>query len=68
GRITEAAQAQEVLDEHSADAVLLGRVALREPSWPLRAAAELGSPERGRYPNAYLRGRWTSLVTQPERS
>ena len=67
GRITEALQAQAVLDEHSADAVLLGRVALREPSWPLRAAAELGAPELGRYPNPYLRGRWTSLVTQPER-
>lgn len=67
GRITDPAQAQGVLDEGSADAVLLGRVALREPSWPLRAAAELGDPDLARYPNAYLRGRWPSIAEPPER-
>ncbi|XVQ07217.1 hypothetical protein ACQP1W_31925 [Spirillospora sp. CA-255316] len=40
--ITEPRQAQAVLDEGSADAVLLARAALREPAWPLRAAHELG--------------------------
>lgn len=67
GRITEPAEAQRVLDEGSADAVMLGRVALREPSWPLRAAAELGDPDAGRYPDAYLRGRWPAIAEQPER-
>jgi 2,4-dienoyl-CoA reductase-like NADH-dependent reductase (Old Yellow Enzyme family) len=67
GRITEPAQAQAILDAGSADAVLLGRVALREPSWPQRAASELGSPELGRYPDSYLRGRWPAVAVQPER-
>lgn len=68
GRITEPAQAQAILDDGSADAILLGRVALREPSWPQRAAAELGNPELARYPHSYLRGRWPAVVEQPERS
>lgn len=67
GRITEPAQAQTILDEGRADAVMLGRVALREPAWPQRAAAELGDPALARYPNAYLRGRWPEIVAQPER-
>lgn len=67
GRITEPAQAQAILDEGQADAVMLGRVALREPAWPQRAAAELGDPTQARYPNAYLRGRWPEIVVQPER-
>lgn len=66
GRITEPSQAQAILDEGSADAIMLGRVALREPSWPLRAAAELGDPSMGRYPNSYLRGLWPTVV-EPER-
>ena len=67
GLITEPAQAQAVLDEGHADAVLLGRVALREPAWPQRAAAELGDPTMARYPDAYLRGQWPDVVSQPER-
>ncbi len=59
GLITEPAQAQQILDEGSADVVLLARVALREPAWPLRAAHELGIPrDRARYPRQYLRGAW----------
>jgi len=42
GLITGAAQAQAIVAEGSADLVLLGRELLREPRWPLRAAAELG--------------------------
>lgn len=44
GLITEPAQAQQILDEGAADVVLLARAALREPSWPVRAAFELGRP------------------------
>ena len=55
GLITDPAQAEHVLEEGSADAVMLARVLLREPSWPQRAARELGDStywapqyERGR--------------------
>lgn len=61
GLITDPAQAQAVLDEGSADVVSLGRVALREPSWPLRAAAELDADPMARYPESYLRGRWPAV-------
>jgi 2,4-dienoyl-CoA reductase-like NADH-dependent reductase (Old Yellow Enzyme family) len=42
GLITEPAQAEQVLADGAADAVLLARALLREPHWPLRAAHELG--------------------------
>jgi 2,4-dienoyl-CoA reductase-like NADH-dependent reductase (Old Yellow Enzyme family) len=42
GLITEPAQAEKILLEESADVILLGRALLREPSWPQRAAHELG--------------------------
>ena len=42
GLITEPKHAEEVLDEGSADAILLARALLREPTWPQRAAYELG--------------------------
>jgi 2,4-dienoyl-CoA reductase-like NADH-dependent reductase (Old Yellow Enzyme family) len=44
GLITSPQQAEELLADGSADAVMLGRAALREPGWPLRAARELGVP------------------------
>lgn len=44
GLITEPAQAEQILAEGSADAIMLGRAALRDPMWPLRAAHELGVP------------------------
>ncbi len=61
GLITEPAQAQAILDDDSADAISLARVALREPSWPLRAAAELDADAMARYPDSYQRGRWPSI-------
>jgi 2,4-dienoyl-CoA reductase-like NADH-dependent reductase (Old Yellow Enzyme family) len=42
GLITEPEQAEGILKEQSADAVLLARALLREPTWPQRAALELG--------------------------
>jgi 2,4-dienoyl-CoA reductase-like NADH-dependent reductase (Old Yellow Enzyme family) len=42
GLITEPAQAEQVLAEGSADAVMLARELLRNPMWPLLAAHELG--------------------------
>lgn len=57
GLITEPAQAETILASGQADAVLLARVALREPSWPQRAAHELGVTP-GPYPQQYTRGKW----------
>ena len=42
GLITEAVQADAIIREGQADAVLIGRAALRDPYWPLRAARQLG--------------------------
>lgn len=59
GLITEPREAQALLDEGVADIVSLGRAALRDASWPLRAAHELGVPaEEAPYPVAYWRGVW----------
>ncbi len=41
GLISDPAQAEQILVESSADAVMLGREALRDPYWPLRAAHTL---------------------------
>ncbi len=43
GMITDPRQAEQVLAEGHADVVLLARESLRDPHWPLRAAAELGA-------------------------
>ncbi len=59
GLITEPEQAEKVLANGEADVVLLARAALREPSWPLRAAHELGVPDReAGWPDQYTRGVW----------
>jgi 2,4-dienoyl-CoA reductase-like NADH-dependent reductase (Old Yellow Enzyme family) len=59
GLITEPKQAQEVLDDGSADAVMLARAAIREPAWPLRAAHELGLDAKDApYPPQHVRGAW----------
>jgi 2,4-dienoyl-CoA reductase-like NADH-dependent reductase (Old Yellow Enzyme family) len=43
GMITQARQAEQILAEGKADAVLMARQLLRDPYWPLHAAAELGA-------------------------
>jgi len=64
GLITSPQQAEEILGSGTADAVLLARAALREPSWPLRAAAELGLTWRDApYPAPYTRGKWDDVLT-----
>ncbi|MBB2922369.1 NADH:flavin oxidoreductase/NADH oxidase [Cellulomonas cellasea] len=55
GLITTAHQAEQVLVDGAADAVLLGRVALRDASWPLRAAHELGVDATALTPAQYGR-------------
>jgi 2,4-dienoyl-CoA reductase-like NADH-dependent reductase (Old Yellow Enzyme family) len=55
GMITEPGQAEKILDEESADAVLLARALLRDPNWPQRAARELG--EELAWPAQYERAR-----------
>ncbi len=62
GLIVSPPQAEQILADGEADAILLGRAALREPSWPLRAAAELGLTWRDApYPPAHARGRWDEI-------
>jgi len=56
GLITDAEQANGILAAGQADLILLGRVLLREPYWPLRAAAALGV-DTGLWPPQYLRAR-----------
>ena len=51
GLITDAAQAQTILDSGEADAVLLGRLLLRDPYFPNRTAPA----EKKRVPAQYLR-------------
>ena len=60
GLITEPRQAQTLIHEGLADIVTLGRAVLRDASWPLRAAHELGlSAEEIPYPESYWRGVWS---------
>ncbi len=55
GMITEARQAEEIVEKGQADLVLLGREMLRAPHWALKASAELGVPLPG--PRPYERAR-----------
>jgi 2,4-dienoyl-CoA reductase-like NADH-dependent reductase (Old Yellow Enzyme family) len=57
GMITDPRQAEQIVAEGSADAVLLARELLRNPHWALRAAHELGvRPGEGvEWPKQYLR-------------
>lgn len=55
GLITEPAQAEKILVDDAADAVLLARAVLREPTWPQRAAALLG--DDAYWPPQYERAR-----------
>ena len=59
GMITEPERAASIVADGHADAVMLGRAALREPAWPQRAADELGvAPVQARYAPQYTRGAW----------
>ncbi|RAS68407.1 2,4-dienoyl-CoA reductase-like NADH-dependent reductase (Old Yellow Enzyme family) [Lentzea atacamensis] len=53
GLITEATQAEQVLNDGSADLVLLAREMLRDPYWPLHAARQLGAEVKA--PRQYAR-------------
>ena len=55
GLITDPAQAEAILAEGKADVILLARQLLRDPYWPLRAAAELGGEHP--WPVQYLRAK-----------
>ena len=55
GLITSAAQADHVLRTGQADIVVMARQLLRDPYWPLRAAAELRA--EAPWPNQYLRAK-----------
>jgi 2,4-dienoyl-CoA reductase-like NADH-dependent reductase (Old Yellow Enzyme family) len=61
GLITEPAQAEKILIDGSADVILLGRALLREPTWPQRAAFELGDDIT--WPPQYRAGRRTPAAT-----
>ncbi|EJD64500.1 hypothetical protein HMPREF9156_00995 [Scardovia wiggsiae F0424] len=57
GLITKPKQAEKILEQGRADAVEIGRAALRDPYWPLRAAAKLGLDRHDApYPVQYARG------------
>jgi len=58
GLLTDPAQAEAVLADGSADAVLLGREGLRDPFWPLRAAHELGVQDAEDWQPQYRRATW----------
>jgi 2,4-dienoyl-CoA reductase-like NADH-dependent reductase (Old Yellow Enzyme family) len=55
GLISTPTQAQAIVEGGDADMVMLARAMLRDPYWPLHAAAELGRPEARRIPVQYLR-------------
>ena len=53
GVITDAHQAEEIVESGKADAVMLAREMLRNPRWALAASEELGVP--GKWPKQFLR-------------
>ncbi|MFF0815092.1 NADH:flavin oxidoreductase/NADH oxidase [Rhodococcus sp. NPDC003318] len=60
GLIDDARHAARILDDGSADVVFLGRAALRDPNWPLRAAKELDVDDRERlWQPQTARGDWS---------
>ncbi len=62
GLITSPAQADEIIRSGSADMVMLAREELRDPYWPLRAAAALHQPQQ--VPAQYLRA-WDGAGVAP---
>jgi 2,4-dienoyl-CoA reductase-like NADH-dependent reductase (Old Yellow Enzyme family) len=57
GQITDAKQAENILQTGDVDVILVGRASLRDPYWALRAAHELDE-EIDYWPNQYLRGKF----------
>lgn len=55
GLITSAQQAEEILENESADLIFIGRLALRDPYFPLNAAKQLN--ETVKWPLQYERGK-----------
>ncbi|QLG62672.1 NADH:flavin oxidoreductase/NADH oxidase [Halorarum salinum] len=55
GGVTDPQQAQAVVANDRADAVLMAREFLRSPYWPLHAAEELGETDRVEWPVQYRR-------------
>ena len=55
GMITEPAQAEEIVATGQADAVMMAREFLRNPRWPLEAAAKLG--QEVKWPIQIVRGK-----------
>jgi 2,4-dienoyl-CoA reductase-like NADH-dependent reductase (Old Yellow Enzyme family) len=55
GMITDAQQAEQIIANGKADAVLLARKLLNDPYWPLHAAKELGASAK--WPVQYERGK-----------
>ncbi|MEX1029243.1 MAG: NADPH dehydrogenase NamA [Paenibacillaceae bacterium] len=54
GLITDALQAEQILENHQADLIFLGRELLRDPYWARRAAEQLNSSMKA--PKQYERG------------
>lgn len=57
GLITEAQQAEKILQETDIEVIMIARASLRDPYWPLRAAHEL-DVELDYWPEQYLRGKF----------
>ena len=57
GQITTSAQAEKILTAGGVDVIAIARASLRDPYWPLRAAAEL-AVEIDYWPKQYTRGKW----------
>jgi 2,4-dienoyl-CoA reductase-like NADH-dependent reductase (Old Yellow Enzyme family) len=55
GRITNAEQAEQIIANHQADVVMLGRELLRDPYWPVHAAHTLS--EDVAWPKQYVRAK-----------
>jgi 2,4-dienoyl-CoA reductase-like NADH-dependent reductase (Old Yellow Enzyme family) len=67
GLITEASQAEEILQRGDADLIAIARIALYDPYWPLRAALTLGTdPGYGMWPPQYgwWLERWARTVAK----
>jgi 2,4-dienoyl-CoA reductase-like NADH-dependent reductase (Old Yellow Enzyme family) len=56
GQITDPKQAEQILQSGKVDVIMIARASLRDPYWPLRAAAELGADVE--WPEQYSRGKW----------